>query len=364
MSAETLQLALRLRRGDFSLEVDATLALDGITAVFGPSGSGKTTLLRCVAGFATPDAGRIALGDELFFDAAHAFDLPAHRRRVGFAFQDGRLFEHLDVRGNLLYAERRAPDHGLAWDDVIGALDLGLLLDRGVASLSGGERQRVALGRALLRRPRILLLDEPLSALDRGRKDDILPYLDALPRTFGIPALYVSHAVEEVAHLADRVLVLSEGRQRALGPTSAILERLDLQEVTGRFEAGVVLDATVRRHDERLHLTEFEVAGRSITMPAVERLEPGSSVRVRIRARDVALARRPPEAISIRNVLPVRVSTIQEEPDTAFAEVVLDLGGEHLRSRLTRASVEDLGLREGDEVFALVKSASFDRRLV
>ena len=366
MSADLLHLDLRLARGDFTLEVDTTLALDGITAVFGPSGSGKTSLLRCVAGFERPDAGRIVLDGETLFDARARIDVPAHRRRVATAFQDVRLFEHHDVRGNLHYADRRASANGvsLTFDDVVDALDLAPLLDREVPSLSGGERQRVALGRALLRRPRILLLDEPLSALDRDRKDAILPYLEALPRTFGVPALYVSHAVEEVAHLADRVLVLAGGRARALGPTSAILERLDLQEYTGRFEAGVVLDATVQRHDEGLHLTELTVGSQTMSMPAVERLEVGASVRLRIRARDVAIARTRPEAISIRNVLQARVLEIREESGTAFAEVVLDLDGEHLRARLTRASVADLALGEGDDVFALVKSVSFDRRMV
>ena len=203
MSADLLHLDLRLARGDFTLEVDTTLALDGITAVFGPSGSGKTSLLRCVAGFERPDAGRIVLDGETLFDARARIDVPAHRRRVATAFQDVRLFEHHDVRGNLHYADQRASGNGvsLTFDDVVDALDLAPLLDRKVPSLSGGERQRVALGRALLRRPRILLLDEPLSALDRDRKDAILPYLEALPRTFGVPALYVSHAVEEVAQI-------------------------------------------------------------------------------------------------------------------------------------------------------------------
>jgi molybdate transport system ATP-binding protein len=366
MSAEKLILHAQLSFPGFDLDVAEELNLTAVTALFGPNGSGKSTLLRTIAGFERPRAGRIALGGEVWFDSEAAVDIPPHRRPVGFMFQEGRLFEHLSVAGNLAYADKRNRGLPAAFglDEIVAALDLEPLLERRISSLSGGERQRVALGRTLLTRPKLLLLDEPLSALDRERKSEILPYIEQLPGRFGIPAIYVSHSIEEVGRLADRVMVLADGRVLVHGAAAAVIERLDLQPITGRFEAGALIEACVTDHDRRLALTAVDIDGARLVMPMIERLEPGAKIRLRIRARDVAIATRRPEGISIRNVLPATVAEIAPESETAMAEVFLLLNRARIRARLTRASVEDLKLKEGMQVFALIKTVSFDRRLL
>jgi molybdate transport system ATP-binding protein len=346
----------------FELRLNRTLPMQGVTAVFGPSGSGKSTLLRLLAGFIRPSAGRISCGGDLWFSNTDNVHLPPHRRPVGLMFQDARLFPHLNVAGNLDFAVRRQrrPGNGIHQSEVVAALDLNPLLTRRVDSLSGGERQRVALGRTLLASPRLLLLDEPLAALDRERKADILPYLDQVQRNFGIPTLYVSHDVDEVAQLCDRVLVLAGGSERAFGETADIVERLDLEPLMGRFEAGVLLEGTITGHDHRLHVTQVDVSGDVLTLPLLGHVETGSTVRVRIRARDVALATTRPEGLSIRNVLPGRISRLIIEEASGAAEAFVELREAHLRSRLTLAAVEDLGLEEGMPVYALIKSISFE----
>ncbi len=362
MSVDQLELAIRVELGGFRLALEEALPLQGVTAVFGPSGSGKSTLLRALAGLVTPVGGRICLGDEVWFDAAARIDLPAHRRPVGFMFQDARLFAHLDVVGNLRYPLRRRPGRpGLDWTAVIEALDLAPLLPRSVATLSGGERQRVALGRTLLSGPSLLLLDEPLAALDRNRKAEILPYLEALPRRFQVPALYVSHDIDEVAALADRILVLADGSVQLHDDAAAVVERLDLETVSGRFEAGVLVTGRVTDHDPRLHVTHVDVGADSLTMPLVQRVGVGGEVRVRIRARDVALAVTRPEGISIRNVLPGRLVALATDSPAGYAEATVQLSQAHVRARVTLAAVEALGLRVGMPVYALIKSVSFER---
>ncbi len=366
MPTRRLELSAALAFRDFDLAAELDVDLDGVTALFGPSGGGKSTLLRVIAGLERAGSGRLAYDGVTWADSAEGRFLPPHRRPVGLVFQDARLFEHLNVEGNLRFAERRSRKNGgeMTWEGVIEALDLRKLLPRGVGGLSGGERQRVALGRTLLTRPRLLLLDEPLSALDLGRKAEILPYLEAAPRRFGIPTLYVSHAVDEIAQIADRVIVLAEGRVRALGTVTEVLERPDLQVFTGHFEAGSLLEAEVTGQDEDFRLTELGFAGQRVTMPMVGFLRIGDPVRLRIRARDVSLARTRPEGISIRNILEGRVVEILSEPETAFAEVLVDLEGPRIRARITRASVADLELAPGLPVFVLVKTATLDRRAI
>jgi molybdate transport system ATP-binding protein len=354
-----LSLDLRLNYPGFALRIAHEGVIDGITALFGPSGSGKSTLLRCIAGLEPAVTGRLGFGDDVWQDRAPAKALPAHARGVGFVFQDARLFPHLSVLGNLRYADKRSRAvigaTRIEFDDVVQALDLANLLERRPASLSGGERQRVAIGRALLVRPRLLLLDEPMSALDAARKAEILPYLERLPATFGIPALYVTHDIDEVARLATSMLILMRGEVIAAGPTQEILERADLQHVTGRFEAGVLLTTRVVRHDAAFCLTHLDLHGQTLVVPRAS-AEIGSTMRVRIRARDVALALREPQASSIRNVLAGTVVEIVSDPATPHAEVLVDIGGARLRARVTRHAVVELGLSEGTALFALVKS--------
>jgi len=360
----TIDAAFAGQLGRFQLDVGFQVPMRGITALFGPSGCGKTTILRCIAGLQRLP-GRLALGTETWQDCDRGVFLHPHRRPVGYVFQEASLFDHLSVRRNLTYGARRARDGdgGAALDfgQVVELLGIGPLLDRAPAALSGGERQRVAIGRALLSRPRLLLMDEPLSALDRSTKDEILPYLEALHDSLAIPIVYVSHDISEVARLADRIVVLRNGRVVTAGPVAAILERLDLHPAMGRFEAGVVLTVRVVRHDTGFYLTHLEHAGQELVMPMTD-AAPGSDIRLRIRARDVSLATERPTGISIRNILAGTVAEIVEEPQTAFAETLVDIGGARIRSRVTRASVAELGLAVGRPVYALIKSVTFERR--
>ena len=371
----TLAIDIRLTRDEFSLRFDAELQLKGITAVFGPSGAGKTTLLRVVAGLEKGAAGRVALGDELWQDTDRRVMVPAHARHLGYVFQDGRLFPHLSVEGNLLFAAERAQrrnrggrapeaDARIASETsmsaVVRALDLKNLLARKPDTLSGGEVQRVAMGRALLTAPRIMLLDEPLSALDLQRKAEIIPYVERLTGDFGVPVLYVTHNVDEVTRLASSMVLLAEGRMAAMGGVADILERVELWPITGRLEAGSVLEAIAG--NTRDGMTSLDLQGETLRVPAIG-VAAGKPVHLRVQARDVAVACERPERLSIRNVLPAIVVNI-EFTESPFVELLLDVNGQHLRSRVTREAVEDLGLRVGQPVFALVKSVAFEGRLL
>ncbi len=359
----SLETNISIRFGGFGLEMDHAFPLEGITALFGPSGCGKTTLLRLVAGFDKTAKGHIRFGGEIWQNSRDQIFVPPHKRGTGFVFQDTRLFSHHSVKGNLAYADKRSRnhDHRRSFDDVVSAFDLSPLLERRPASLSGGEKQRVAIARSLLTRPRLLLMDEPLSGLDFRRKAGIMPYIEQLPTVFGVPVIYVTHAIDEVTRLADQMVVLVNGKKIADGDVIEVLERHELQSIIGRFEAGVVLDATVHSHDDEFKLTQFDCNGARITMPHAG-LPIGSPVRLRVRARDVAIALEKPEGTSIRNILPGSIAEIAEEPETAFAETLIDIGGARLRARITRKSVAILDLKVGKPVFALLKTVSFDRR--
>jgi molybdate transport system ATP-binding protein len=345
----------------FTLDVDCALPLDGTTALFGASGSGKSTLLRIISGLEKRARGAVRYGDEVWQDG-NGRRVPPHRRGIGYVFQDARLFAHLSVAGNLRYSARRAGNGcAIQFDDVVDALDLSPLLGRRTDQLSGGERQRVALGRALLARPRLMLMDEPLASLDEKRKADILPYIERLPAVFRVPTIYVTHNIAEVTRLADRMLVLSDGRVAAEGAIADVLARLDLAPETGRFEAGSLLNATVIGHDDAYQLSILDHAGQQIEAPRAD-LAIGAHVRLRVRARDVMLATQRPSGISARNVLRGTIREIAEEPDTAYAETLVDIGGASLRSRITRKTVAELGLAAGAPVYAIVKAVTFDRK--
>jgi molybdate transport system ATP-binding protein len=349
--------------GGFALDAAFTAPMRGITALFGPSGSGKTTVLRAMAGLVRL-SGHLGIGGEVWQDDARGLFLPPHRRAVGYVFQEASLFPHLSVRRNLLYGARRARGEppAIGFDDAVSLFGLERLLDRDPQGLSGGERQRVAIGRALLSAPRLLLMDEPLSALDEASRAEILATFERLHAALPIPAIYVSHDLAEVARLADRMVVLSAGRVVAQGDVGPVMERLDLEPATGRFEAGVVLSATVRGHDDAYQLTRLDLAGQPVSIPRVD-VAPGEEVRLRIRARDVALATRPPEGISIRNRLSGRIVEIAARDAAPYAETLVEIAaGVRLRSRVTRESVDELGLTVGASVIALVKTISFDGR--
>ena len=363
-----LQLDIELTRGQFSLRVQERLPLAGVNALFGPSGGGKTTLLRVIAGFER-DAGTVKCGETLW--SGTNARLPPQERGVGFVFQNARLFDHLSVAGNLAYADKRSSDGtALAYriDDVVAAFELESLLDRRTQELSGGETQRVALARTLLSRPRLMLLDEPLVALDQRRKADILPYLDTLIRGFEIPTLYVSHDVDEVARFADRMLVLGEGRVHAHGPTAEVLERLDLQSLTGRFEAGTLVEGTIVDSDAAFQLVHVALGtgddAQRLVLPWLQSSAPeiGQKIALRVRSRDLSLAQgdTPPTGLSIRNILRATLLELQPTPDTPFVEALLQVDAQRLRARVTRAAVAELGLAPGQEVFALIKSVTFE----
>jgi molybdate transport system ATP-binding protein len=360
-----IALDVRIAFGEFDFQIDHRMPIEGIVGLFGPSGCGKSTLLRIMSGLERNARGQIRFGDEVWQDTERGTFMPPHKRGVGYVFQDVRLFPHLSVAGNLRYADKRSRriDSAIDIEGVVAALDLAPLMTRRPSSLSGGERQRVAIGRTLLTRPRLLLMDEPLAALDVRRKAEILPYIERLPQTFRVPVIYVTHSIDEVTRLAERMLVLANGRKVTYGPVVEALERLDLQPIAGRFEAGVVLTGRVTRHDLTYRLTHLDLHGKEIVMPMAD-VALGSDVRLRIRARDVALATKAPENISIRNVLPGTIAEIVEEPDTAFAETLVDIGGANIRARVTRSAVAALALTRGKPVFVLFKSIAFDRRAI
>lgn len=359
----SLAVDIRHRLGTFALEARFSVDRPGVTALFGPSGAGKSTTIDAIAGLLRPLEGRIRINGDIVLDTAAGICVPARRRRVGYVFQDARLFPHLSVRANLLFGARRAPGgvDSAALARMIELLGIGNLLGRRPAGLSGGERQRVALGRALLSRPRILLLDEPLAALDSGRKAEILPYFEALRHEAGIPIVYVSHAIDEVTRLADSLVLLSGGRVAAEGTVPEVMARLDLFPITGRFEAGAVVDGRVERHDDCDGLSAIAFDGGLLWVPLLEAPE-GASVRLRIRARDVILATREPEAISANNVIPGIVADIRRDA-APFLDVRVACGATSLIARITHRSLARLDLEPGRPVFAVIKSVSVERQI-
>jgi len=357
----TLAVDIGHRLGAFLLDVQFKTG-GGLVALFGRSGSGKTSIINIIAGLVRPERGRVTIDATVLVDTEGGLFVPRHRRRVGYVFQEGRLFPHLTVRQNLLYGRWFAPQtkRGDDLDRVVNLLGIAGLLDRRPGRLSGGEKQRVAIGRALLADPRVLLMDEPLASLDEARKGEILPYIERLRDQSKIPIIYVSHSIAEVARLATTVVLLSEGKVAAVGPTPEIMQRLDLFALTDRVEAGAVIEATVERHDETFGLTELASrAGRW----KLHRLNApvGARLRLRVRAGDVMLAKSAPADLSALNILPGIVADIGPH-DGPTVEIRLDCSGDALIARLTRYSVERLGLVLGTPVFALVKSVALDGR--
>ena len=351
MAASELQLDITLAPPDFPLRVRQTLQLRGVTALFGPSGSGKTTLLRVLAGFVR-GRGQLLFEGEVWQDSGRF--LPPHKRPVGFLFQDGRLFRHLGVEGNLRYAARRA-SRKISFAEVVQALDLGSLLKRGVASLSGGETQRVALARTLLSGPRLMLLDEPLSALDAARKEEIFPYLERVVDEFDTPVIYVSHALDEVLRLAENVLVLAGGELQDYGQLQKIMPGLAAQSLPDPMDTGSILEARFIAEDSEYQLSRLQLGGQELLIPALPG-SPGQLMRLQVRDRDVALALERSARISIRNQLACRLQKI-DAVEGPWMLVTLDLEGQVLKARLTRAAVAQLKLAPGQAVFALVKAA-------
>ncbi len=358
-----LEVAVSHRLGSFAL--DANFASEGgLTALFGPSGSGKTSLINAIAGLIRPDRARIVVDGAVLTDTDSGIFVPRHRRRIAYVFQEGRLFPHLTVRQNLLYGRwfsRVRQSHG-ELGQIVEMLGIGRVLRRRPGLLSGGEKQRVAIGRALLANPRLLLMDEPLASLDQDRKSEILPYIERLRDETRIPIIYVSHSVAEVARLASTLVVLSEGRIAAVGPAAEVLTRLDFSPLSGGPEAGAILETWIIGHDAAFGLTRLRAAGGELRVPQLD-LAVGSRVRVQVRARDVMIAVREPTGLSALNILPVVIAEIGP-PDGPIAELRLDCGGDALIARLTRQSIAALNLAPGKRVFAVIKSVAFDRQAV
>jgi molybdate transport system ATP-binding protein len=353
-----IRAQLRLDLPGFALRANLEIPARGITAVFGPSGSGKTVLLRSLAGLEPAVRGQVDVDGALWQDDARQVFLRPHERAVGFVFQEPSLFEHLSVAGNLAFGFARTPaaSRTVQWDQAIDLLEIAPLLERRPARLSGGERQRVAIARALLASPRLLLMDEPLAALDAQRKREILPFLARAQQTLGIPLIYVSHQIEEIAALAQHLVLFAGGAVTASGPLASILARVDLATAQEE-DGGVVIEATAIAHDSRFHLTRLRFPGGDILVP-LENLDPGSTVRVRIRARDVSLTLTPHEDSSILNRLPASVVEIGATANPANVLVRLDAGGTALLARVTALSQQQLGLAPGSRVWAQVKSAA------
>lgn len=359
-----ISISLEGGLGTFRLAVAFEAPMQGITALFGPSGCGKTTVLRCLAGLQKLP-GRIVIGDEIWQDAAARIFQPAHRRHVGYVFQEASLFPHLSVRDNLLYGARRVtggdpPGRAFGLDEIVEMLGIAHLLARAPENLSGGERQRVAIGRALLSHPRILLMDEPISALDRTTRDEILPYLEKLHETLSLPVIYVSHDLTEIERLADTLVLMDSGRVLAAGRLSDLQSdpRLPLLAAAG---AAIVIEGRVAAIDRDFALTTFVVPGGTIVAAGM----PGSigeTRRLRISTTDVSLTRQRASETTILNCLPARITSIEHVGAGPQVEVMLALGldgeGARMTARITRKSLETLALTPGEQIIAQIKGVA------
>lgn len=351
-----LDVSLRHRFKGFDLDI-AFRAPGGVTALFGHSGSGKTTIINAIAGLLRPDHCRVALDDKVLSDSENGQWLPPHKRRIGYVFQEGRLFPHLTVRGNLDYGRRlaRMPADNGAFERIVEMLDIGALMQRRPAGLSGGEKQRVAIGRALLSSPELIAMDEPLASLDEGRKREILPFLERIRDQTDIPIIYVSHSIDEVARLANTLIILEKGRIAGMGSIAEVLSDASLAPGLGLREAGSLLVGTVLRHHPD-GLCEVSVSGNSLFVPSVA-AEVGSGLRMRIDAQDVILSDRPPAGLSALNVLAGKIGSLQPGEGPGVM-VTVHVGKQDLLVRVTKRSATAMGLKPGMPIHAIAKSVA------
>ena len=358
MNAPLSRIRLKLNRADFALDVDLELPVQGITVLYGVSGSGKTSLLRCVAGLERTPGALVSIAGETWQEDAAGVYLPTWQRPLGYVFQEASLFEHLNVRGNLEFGLKRSTrsSDNSALTATIDLLGIAALLERKTTQLSGGERQRVAIARALATQPRLLLLDEPLAALDHARRQDILPWLERLRDELKIPMLYVTHSSDEVARLADTLVVLDEGKVKACGPVAKVLAGLDIPVVLGD-DASALLSASIEARDERWQLAQLRFNGGGLWVRDTG-LPLGRQVRVRVLARDVSIALDKPTHTSIQNLLPCVVQAIGPDKHASQALIQLLCGDSVLLARVTSRAVDELQLIPGMQVWAQVKSVA------
>lgn len=353
----SLTVRYQLTQNQFQLDVDFTIPAQGLTALFGPSGCGKSTVLRCIAGLNEAQSAYLKLNDTIIDHSQDNIKTPTHERSIAYVFQDTVLFPHLNVKNNLLYGYKRrsisSPEINI--DSVFKLLRLNELLTRSTRHLSGGEKQRVAIGRALLMGPDLLLMDEPLSALDTASKSEIMPYLEQLHEELKLPVLYVSHSVDEVARLADNLVLMNHGRIQAQGPVNDIFTRLDLAPAY-QSNASSIIEAQVISQDEQFCLTRLGFSGGVVTLP-YQNLRTGQKARIIIHAKDVSLALEHHENTSILNIFPVTVSEIADET-RAKVLVKLDINGQTLISSITRKSASLLDIYPGKSLFAQIKSVA------
>lgn len=355
-----IDVRLQLTYSGFDLDVDLHLPGRGVTALYGHSGSGKTTCLRCIAGLERAEHGFIQINDEVWQDSRKGLFVPPHKRALGYVFQEASLFPHLSVRANLEFGLKRIPREQRRVDmaQATELLGIGHLLDRHPQHLSGGERQRIGIARALLTSPKLLLMDEPLAALDSKRKSEILPYLERLHDELDIPVLYVSHAQDEVARLADHIVLLSDGKALASGPIGETLARLDLPMALGD-DAGVVINGSVSAYDEHYQLLTLQLPDSALHMRVAHApLAVGKALRIKVQARDVSLSLQAEEHSSILNRLPVTVTQDICADNNAHVLVRLDAGGTPLLARITRFSRDQLQLHPGQTLWAQIKAVA------
>jgi molybdate transport system ATP-binding protein len=359
----TQRLVLDVRKALAAFRLDATLdvPLAGLTVLFGASGAGKTTVMNVLAGLLRPDAGRIAVGPTVFFDGAQGIDLPVHARGLGVVFQDARLFPHLSVRHNLEYGLRRALGRATAigFDAVVELLGLGALLARRPHTLSGGEKQRVAIGRALLAQPRLLLMDEPLASLDAPRKAEVLPYIERLRDELRVPIVYVTHSLDEVLRLATALVLIDQGRVLAAGPLADVLQQPPARRLLGEGQVGTLVFGTVQAHDEHYGLSTIACNGFALRVPRLP-LPVGSAVRARLPAREIALALARPVDVSITNRLQGTVETVEPHAGPYCAVQVRIGPATVLTVNITRESADRLALAPGLAVWCLIKTVALD----
>jgi molybdate transport system ATP-binding protein len=356
-----IEVDVERRLGAFHLDVRFEAEVP-IVGLFGRSGSGKTSVINAIAGIVRPWRGTIRVNEVCLFDSARGIDVPPEKRRIGYVFQDALLFPHMDVEANLVYGQRRRAPSDRLIDEahVVELLGLRPLLRRRPQTLSGGEKQRVAIGRALLAQPRILLMDEPLASLDGPRKMEILAYIELLRDDLDIPIVYVTHSVTEIARLADRIVVLADGKCVGRGGINDVMDQLELEQAPERYETASVIETRVAAHDLQDRLTTLAFAGGELIVPLLD-AAVGERVRVRILARDVSLSIEAPRGISILNALPACVTSVGELGDPVV-DVRLAVGTATLVARITRRSLQQLGIDRGRELYALVKAVSLDPR--